>query len=593
VFEFGVLDNAATITLSDTLQSVGQLFQQPQFNDRVMESAILGPYPDPSINLSGGVRAVQPGAFFSATYYTSARTLSVRVGESTPATETRTLLSPLGFTHAVHLGSPRAANDVDFFVSAWVYANNQDGDTSVNLVRVASTPCGDFGEHVRGNTSYLIRTKITGLPSLNNLTSSPQQTRELWEVDGDAPVKTISEPLSFFPNSVSPIAAGPFLVNGENTFFNRGSILLQGDQFDALSVSTAGVLCGIYEQQEGLDEEGRIVWSLPERFFASVSQGGSAAIGDLGAVRYTGLFLAPAPRVAVLSRWFNEFSVGDATGPSADYYDVTLSPVASVSALIEDPTRPELEGGWKSTISTQGRATLPTEIAKIHDRDAESFVPRVPKSLDEDSTTEPLSWFGLRTSLDPSPRCTFSECSSPSEPQQPGSLIANGGGRSGFTMTIEMYGQGSRRSLFDLNPTFQFDQLGTQNVWTTFHTTSIPYEFTPISNPFGPSSDDGRTSASNAILVAYQGTVHASRTARVYPDIKTSTLGELVMTMHFMYFMTSEFSLGQGTRQARHKGYHSASVVLTEEQEQRFAAGQSVSLSGFFEFYLFFVCTLN
>jgi hypothetical protein len=294
-------------------------------------------------------------------------------------------------------------------------------------------------------------------------------------------------------------------------------------------------------------------------------------------------------------------------GPQRDQLLAELAALNQEKSLIESEIQFwDKVVAWASTVESQGNSYLLPGIGGMHERDADSFVPSVPKSVDEATTDQAYGFFGMRATFYPSKPARLSQCAAPSSEQRHASFIYDGDRIQRLRFEIEEHMRlanldltnnfgliNGRNPLFDyfydkprtFSPTLS-GFATTQNVWT--HRTdnklalSLPIaEARELTDDFiGPTDRFDIEDGAGAVLQSVQSHAVARREAYTYPYLKTATLGELVFDIYirFTFDLTESDFFGGGTT-PNWIGYR-VPVKLTRDQEKLLSNGDPVLVYG-------------
>jgi hypothetical protein len=529
------------------------------------------------------------------------------------ASDQRLLQSRASRGHLFNVAVPRQANDADYIATAWVLP---DGVAPEEWP--AATVAGEtlspsiFGDQLEEDTAYIVRTSRRNQYSIN--TAPPGEfneivTRTAFEDDEQVAEVETNEASGYYIT----ITDKPGTVSGLGTYKDPVTGTLAPNGYFAFSIPRDCVLiCDI--------EGGVFVRLPPSPIFSSAPgvrttafQFVSAGDGDVLTLsdsvihemyvvpRFRGT-LFPATNTFVetqtQTRKISSVTTGTAQPEEVSYYIKDLKPVASVSSLIADPGSPQQSEAWQSTVEASGATFLSYDLGTMHERDAETFRPRMPQTFNADAAASPASWFNLETSIYPTERKRFTQCAAPIESQPRGSLVIGGPSINSISATLESsyraipdslgFSTGYKRSqlldpFFNITNTFVSSLDGdptTQNVWALLAQgqkidTDVSETGNRIPDLIWSFNDE---SDSYLEIKSFQANIVARRKAFVYKSQKTATLGELQLTMVARVtgilkdLNTDEF-------RANRFAVITNFLQLTAEEEELFVAGENIRLA--------------
>jgi hypothetical protein len=228
---------------------------------------------------------------------------------------------------------------------------------------------------------------------------------------------------------------------------------------------------------------------------------------------------------------------------------VTLTPgstlkVPETGGLPEEPCRLVARRSWLIQ-QTEDPYADSSQTAWYRYGRPSPFAPQVPPSLD-DATDVPYSYFGLSTTVYPSPPAVLT-CPAPGAAQPHSSLILGGGGITSLTVSV------SGHEYIASPMTFSASLNGepcSQNVWVNAgnggagaagesHYTQSRWLSQPISysggqllygnNPAGQVKAYAAAQGNEWVVTATTGTAVAGRAAATYSALQTTTLGQLTI----------------------------------------------------------------
>lgn len=299
------------------------------------------------------------------------------------------------------------------------------------------------------------------------------------------------------------------------------------------------------------------------------------------------------------------------------------TPIGSVASVSGSVGEPNTEAGPTTTaIESSGSVSLPAEAGSFHtNHDADSYVPNAPPSPDEGTDT-PYGYFGLTTTIYPSPAIAVSACAAPRSAQKHFSAIMSNSDYTTITATLNHVPVNGTWSVG--YPRF-FEQQGvTENVVVAsgLHPAfgvHVPFAqaisfssvrnglFLPQNEWFAEDYVSGAVAFNDNFLVTDTSgqdtdtvfgprvsSLYASRGLETYPGLGTSVAGGLVFVLRIFVFLSrsngprlglrgqdlvwQNSGLGEASAMAP-AGAYVATLLLSKSQEYQLATSGSVSVA--------------